>query len=371
MRRLNPFYIHQLATWPNFTWDKEAIWPVLAELKHKQGRLKGTMDFLGFALRDETTLQTLTMDVIKSSEIEGEILNLSQVRSSIARKLGIEIAGLVPADRHVDGVVEMMLDASQNYRQVLNKERLCAWHSALFPAGRSGLYKITVGDWRNNANGPMQVVSGAMGKEKVHFEAPEANRLDKEMRLFLKWFNKKDSTDPVLKSALAHFWFVTIHPFDDGNGRIARAIADMQLARSDGDVNRYYSMSTQIRVERKLYYEMLEKNQKGNLDITTWLLWYFNCLDAAFNATDKIVKRVLSKTKFWDKHAKKSINARQRLLLNKLLDGFEGKLNSSKWAKIAKCSTDTALRDIQDLMQKKMLKQEEGGGRSTSYKLKH
>lgn len=362
-------YIHQLNEWPDFTWDYEAIQPILSTVRHKQGRLKGYMEVLGFALRNETTLQTLTLDVLKSSEIEGEILNSDQVRSSIARKLGMDIGGLIPADRNVDGVVEMMLDATQNYKQSLNKSRLFDWHAALFPTGRSGMHKITVGNWRNNEKGPMQVVSGAMGKEKVHYEAPQSDRLQKEMKLFLKWFNSADSIDAVLKSAIAHFWFITIHPFDDGNGRIARAIADMQLARADGNYQRFYSMSAQIRLERNAYYDILEKSQKGKLDITEWLTWFLNCLDRALSATDEVLKRVLNKTKFWDKHIQTSINERQRIMINKLFDDFEGKLNSSKWAKIVKCSPDTALRDIQDLIDKNILQKESSGGRNTSYVL--
>lgn len=347
----------------------ERLLPLLAQVRNKQGRLKGYMDLLGFNLRSEASLQSLTLDVLKSSEIEGEILPSDQVRSSIARRLGMDIAGLVPADRTVEGVVDMMLDATQNYRHKLSKDRLFAWHAALFPSGRSGLHKIVVGDWRDAAKGPMQVVSGAMGKEKVHFEAPEAERLKKEMSNFLKWFNAADSTEPVLKSAIAHLWFVTIHPFDDGNGRIARAIADLQLTRADADAQRFYSMSAQIRVERKAYYLILEQTQKGNLDITDWLLWYLNCLDRALNTTDKKLKNVILKTKFWDQHSNTIINERQRLMINKLFDGFEGKLNSSKWAKMTKCSADTALRDIQDLIKKQILKKEEAGGRSTNYHL--
>ncbi len=365
-----PQYIYEINKWPGFYWDKEAILPLLTAIHHKQGRLKGFMEALGFALRDETALQTLTTDVLKSTEIEGEFLSPDQVRSSIARKLGLDIAGLVPSDRNVEGVVEMMLDATQNYNKPLNKDRLCSWQAAMFPGGRSGMHKITVGDWRDNEKGPMQVVSGAMGKERVHYEAPKASRLRKEMNLFFKWFNAKNFPDAVLKSALAHFWFVTIHPFDDGNGRIARAIADMQLAKADGDAQRFYSMSAQIRLERKGYYQILEKTQKGTLDITGWMMWYFNCLNRALSATDETLKRILGKTKFWDKHTKTEINERQRLLINKLFDGFNGKLNTSKWAKIAKCSPDTALRDIQDLMKKKILVKEKAGGRSTSYVLK-
>jgi Fic family protein len=366
---MHPLYVHEQSWWPNFIWNNDTLLPVLSVVRHKQGRLKGYMEALGFSLRSETTLLTLTEDVLKSSEIEGEVLNREQVRSSIARKLGMDIAGLVPADRHVDGVVEMMLDATRNYKKPLTSDRLFGWHSALFPAGRSGMHKITVGKYRNSKKGPMQVVSGAMGKEKIHFEAPEAKRLKKEMKQFIAWFNSKEKMDPVLKSALAHFWFVTVHPFDDGNGRIARAIADMQLARADEGSQRFYSMSAQIRVERNAYYDILEKTQKGKQDITGWMLWYLNCLDRALNTTDKSLQKVLAKTKFWDTHANTPLNERQRIMVNKLFDGFFGKLSTSKWAKMAKCSNDTALRDIQDLLKKNILVKEEGGGRSTGYML--
>lgn len=368
MRRI---YIYQKVGWPEFTWDNDALLLVLSALRHKQGRLKGYMEALGFVLRSEASLKTLTLDVLKSSEIEGELLSPEQVRSSIARKLGMDIAGLVPADRNVDGVVEMMLDATVNYKTKLTQDRLFGWHSALFPGGRSGLHKIQVGAWRDNEKGPMQVVSGAMGKEKVHFEAPDASLLKKEMRVFLKWFNSKNDLDPVIKSAIAHFWFVTIHPFDDGNGRIARVIADMQLARADGDHQRFYSMSAQIRLDRTTYYNMLEKTQKGNLEITEWLLWYLKCLDRALNVTDQGLQSVLGKTRFWDAHVHTVINERQRLMINKLFDGFNGKLTSSKWAKITKCSTDTALRDLNDLIQKNILVKEDAGGRSTNYHLRN
>ncbi|MEO5644172.1 MAG: Fic family protein [Bacteroidia bacterium] len=364
MRRI---YIHQDLNWPDFTWNHELLLPVLASLRHKQGFLRGYLGAIGFEQRNEAALQTLTLDVLKSSEIEGEIYDSNQVRSSIARHLGMDIAGLVPADRNVDGVVEMMLDATQNYKAPLTNDRLFSWHASLFPEEKNG---ITVGNWRNNEKGPMQVVSGAMGKERVHFEAPEAERLGREMELFLNWFNTENNLDGVLKSAVAHFWFVTIHPFDDGNGRIARAIADMQLTKADGDAQRFFSMSAQIRVERRKYYEMLEKVQKGSLDITPWIMWYLDCLNGALNATDATMHRVLYKTQFWDEHAKVPVNERQRLLMNKLLDGFEGKLTSSKWAKIAKCSPDTALRDINDLITKGVIEKENSGGRSTAYFLK-
>ena len=330
----------------------------------------GRMESLGFDLRNEATLETLTLDVLKSTEIEGEYLNPDQVRSSIARRLGLEIAGSVESDRNVDGVVEMMLDATQNCFNPLTAERLFDWHAALFPTGRSGMYKITVANWRTDSTGPMQVVSGAMGKEKVHFQAPDSSLVESEMSRFLDWFNKSSELDLVLKASVAHLWFVTIHPFDDGNGRITRALTDMLLAQSDRSSQRFYSMSAQIRLERKQYYEILEKTQKGNLDITDWIKWFLNCLLNALKSTDTILNRVLFKADFWTRHAKTIMNERQKKLLNKILDGFEGKLTSSKWAKIAKCSKDTAIRDINDLINKNILKKDEAGGRSTNYELK-
>jgi Fic family protein len=364
-------YIHQLSSWPRFTWSREQIDPLLAEVKTRQSRLLGRMDGLGFGLQAEANLQTLTLDVLKSSEIEGELLNAEQVRSSIARRLGIDIAGLIPADRHVEGIVEMMLDATQQFLQPLSEERLFSWHGALFPSGYSGMYKIQVAAWRDNTKeDPMQVVSGPSGRETVHFQAPDAERLPYEMNQFIQWVNDDTTTDPVLKAALAHLWFVTIHPFDDGNGRIARAIADQQLARADGSSRRFYSMSAQIRKERKEYYDVLETTQKGSLDITTWLRWFLECLNRSLLATDETLAVVLQKARFWENHATTPLNQRQTILINKLLDGFEGKLNTSKYAKITKTSTDTALRDIQDLLRKKILVKEVGGGRSTSYMLK-
>lgn len=311
------------------------------------------------------------MDVLKSSEIEGEVLNPSQVRSSIARRLGMEIAELIPADRNVEGVVEMMLDATQRYNDVFTQERLLEWHAALFPTGRSGMHRIVVVAWRDNLKeDPMQVVSGPMGRERVHFQAPDADVLQTEMEAFLRWFNSAQPIDPVIKSAVAHLWFVTIHPFDDGNGRIARAIMDMQLARADESAKRFYSMSTQIRIERNAYYDILEDTQKGTMDITEWLQWFLGCLDRAVAATATTLAIVMRKAKFWDRPATKTINDRQKLMLNKLQDGFEGKLTSSKWAKITKVSQDTATRDIQDLEERRLLEKEAAGGRSTSYILK-
>ncbi len=366
MRRIG-VYIHERKEWPEFTWDQEKLLLVLLNVRNKQGRLVGFMESLGFSSKTESILATLTLDILKSNEIEGELLDQDQVRSSIARRLGMDIAGLIPADRHIEGVVEMMLDATQNYQQPLTKERLFNWHASLFPTGKSGMYKILVGEWRNDETGPMQVVSGALGKEKIHYEAPAADRLDKEMELFLDWFNNENVPDAVLKAALAHFWFITIHPFDDGNGRIARALADMQLARADGSSQRFYSMSAQIRKQRNEYYNLLETSQKGSLNISAWLLWFMNCLSESLDASEENLAGILAKTRFWQRHSDKTLNVRQRTMLNKLFDGFEGKLSSSKWSKIMKCSPDTALRDIQDLIEKEMLRKESAGGRSTNY----
>ena len=364
-------YIHQLPDWPKFHWDQDALAAPLADIRHRQGRLLGRMESLGFSFQKEAELETLTLDVLKSSEIEGEKLPAEQVRSSIARRLGIETGGTVPAERDVEGIVEMMLDATQNFSKPLRDERLFGWHAALFPTGRSGMRKIIVGAWRNDADGPMQVVSGPVGKEKVHYEAPAASLLEREMSAFLTWANDAvDKTDAVLKAALGHLWFVTVHPFDDGNGRIARAIADWALARSEGSPQRFYSMSAQIRQERNHYYEILERTQKGTLDVTPWMEWFLGCLGGAFDGTDTTLAAVLRKARFWESHAQVAINVRQRGILNRLLDGFDGKLTTTKWAKLAKCSHDTALRDIQELIEHGILKKDARGGRSTSYSLK-
>jgi Fic family protein len=362
-------YIHERPDWPKYTWDQEKLAPKLAAVRHRQGRLIGRMEAIGFPLRKEAELQTLTLDVLKSSEIEGEVLSPEQVRSSIARRLGMDIAGAIPADRHVEGVVEMMLDATQNFDKPLTAERLFGWHAALFPTGRSGLHKIIVGAWRDDSKGPMQVVSGPIGHEKVHFEAPAAKRLKSEMAKFIGWANKTSDIDPVLRAALAHLWFVTIHPFDDGNGRIARAIADWALAQSENSSQRFYSMSSQIRLERNDYYDILKETQKGTLDVTEWMEWFLGCLDRAIAGTESSLAGVFRKARFWENAAGKSINDRQRLILNKLLDGFEGKLTSTKWAKLAKCSQDTAQRDIQALIDQRILVKDAAGGRSTSYSL--
>lgn len=364
-------YIHQLDSWPKFTWKNEQIAALLGEVRNRQGRLMGRMEALGFPLRAEALLQTLTLDVIKSSEIEGEVLDPKQVRSSIARRLGMDIGGIVASDRHVDGVVEMMLDAAQNFDKPLTKDRLFGWHACLFPTGYSGMRKIIAGAWRDNSRGPMEVVSGVSGSERVHFEAPDAGRLNLEMKNFLHWFNGDAEIDPVLKAGIAHFWFVTIHPFEDGNGRIARAITDMQLARADGSAQRFYSMSVQIRKERNAYYEVLEKMQKNTrMDITAWLEWFLACLDRALILTERTLAEVFRKAHFWELHPSESFNERQRMIINKLFDGFEGVLTSSKWAKIAKCSQDTAIRDIVELIEKGILVKSAAGGRSTSYLLK-
>lgn len=362
-------YIHDLEAWPAFNWKVAALADQLAAVRHRQGRLLGRMQGMGFDLRAEAVLETLTEDVLKSSEIEGEILDKDQVRSSIARRLGMDIGALTPADRNVEGVVEMMLDATQRYQEPLTRERLFDWHAALFPTGRSGMTRIVVGAWRNEESGPMQVVSGPIGRERVHYEAPAFDRLDAEMDAFLDWFNAAPTTDPVLKAAVAHLWFVTIHPFDDGNGRIARAIADMALARSEDSSQRFYSMSAQIRLERADYYAILERTQKGDLDITAWLDWFLACLDRAFDGAETTLGAVMRKARFWEGLAGQTLSARQTKVVNRLLDGFEGKLTTSKWAALTKASTDTALRDITDLIDRGVLAKDEGGGRSTSYSL--
>ena len=362
-------YIHEQKDWPNFQWRDDQLAALLAEVRHRQGRLLGRMEALGFQVRNEAVLNSLTEEVLKSSEIEGDILDKDQVRSSIARRLGLDIAGLVPADRDVEGVVDMMLDATQRYSEPLTADRLFGWHAALFPTGRSALAKIRTGAWRDDAHGPMQVVSGPIGREKVHYEGPPAKKIAQEMKAFLKWFEAERTIDPVLKAAVAHLWFVTIHPFEDGNGRIARAIADLALARSEDTPQRFYSMSAQIRAERNAYYDMLETTQKGDLEITKWLRWFLECLGRAFDRAEELFGAVMDKARFWERFADTAVNERQRKVLNRLLNGFEGKLTSSKYAKLAETSQDTAGRDIADLVEKGILARDEAGGRSTSYSL--
>ncbi len=363
-------WIHEHQNWPNFTWDAEILAFKLADIRHRQGRLLGRMEGLGFELKREATLGTLTNDVVKSSAIEGENLNPKEVRSSIARRLGIDIAGLIPASRDVEGIVEMMLDATQHFSKPLTKDRLFDWHAALFPTGRSGMHKITVGGWRTIDAGPMQVISGPIGKEKVHFEGPTAERIEKEMDAFIAWRAGEDDTDPVIGAGIAHLWFVTIHPFEDGNGRIARAIGDMALARADGTPDRFYSLSSQIETERKQYYDQLESQQRATPDITDWLSWFLDCLGRAISNAEITLGNVLFKAQLWDMINQKPVNDRQRLIINRMLEGdFEGFMSTSKYAKLAKCSNDTALRDIQELKKHGIFIQNHGGGRSTSYRL--
>ena len=363
-------YIHENPDWPSLRWDDVKLLTLLADVRHRQGRLLGRMEGLGFRLRTEASLTTLTADVIKSSAIEGALLDAGQVRSSIARRLGLDFGGNVQPSRDVEGVVEMMLDATQKYSEPLTAERLFGWHASLFPTGRSGMRRITVGAWRPAEIGPMQVVSGPMGRERVHFEAPLADRLQHEVLVFLDWFGAANGIDPVLKAGIAHFWFVTIHPFEDGNGRISRAIADMALARAEDTIERFYSMSTQIEAEKKQYYLNLEQSQKGGTDITSWLEWFLGCLGRAIAGAEEGLAGVLRKAKVWERiNSQSPVNERQRKVINRLLDGFEGKLSTSKYAKLAQCSGDTALRDVKILVDRGILVQDEGGGRNTSYRL--
>src|SRR5215471_7019109 len=362
-------YLHERADWPRFRWNAVKLVEPVASVRHRQGRLIGHMEALGFNLQQEAELQTLTADVLKSSEIEGEKLDAEQVRSSIARRLGMDIGDLKSADRHVEGIVEMMLDATRNYTEPLTAERLFAWNASLFPTGRSGMTKIKAGAWRDDRTGPMQVVSGPLGKEHVHFEAPKADRLDQEINAFLDWFEAESGIDSVLRAGLSHLWFVTIHPFDDGNGRIARAITDMVLARSENSPQRFYSMSAQIRLERKAYYDTLEATQKGTMDVTLWMEWFVSCLGRAIDGAQGILSAVLAKARFWERIKGVPLNRRQRFVVNRLLDGFQGKLTTSKYAKLAKCSQDTALRDIVALVESGILVRGTEGGRSTAYSL--
>lgn len=362
-------YIWQQPQWPRFEQDHARLVDALAETRHAQGKLLGRMEALGFDMRGEAMLRTLTEDVVKTSEIEGEILAPDRVRSSIASRLGLDAGGLPVPDRAVDGVVEMTLDATRNYADPLTGERLFSWHAALFPTGYSGMRRIRVGRWRDDADGPMQVVSGPLGRQRVHYAAPPAERLGQEVSAFLAWFEDMGSMDPVLAAGMAHLWFVSVHPFEDGNGRIARAIADMALARSEGSAERFYSMSAQIRLERNAYYDILEATQKGGLDITDWQAWFLGCLGRAVGSARRTLASVLAKADFWETHASEVLNARQVKVLNRLLDGFEGRLTSSRWARMNHCSQDTANRDIRDLVERGILVRSRAGGRSTSYDL--
>lgn len=362
-------YIWQANDWPHWRFDLAALAGSMAEVSRAQGVLLGRLADVGMALRDQASLAALTEDVVKTSEIEGETLSVESVRSSIARRLGVDIGALAPVDRHVEGVVEMVLDATANAAAPVTQERLFGWHAALFPTGYSGLAKISVGAWRDDANGPMQVVSGPIGRQRVHYEAPSANRLDAETRRFLDWVNGPSNDPPLLRAGLGHLWFVTLHPFDDGNGRIARAMGDLLLARADGSSQRFYSLSAQIQRERKAYYDILERTQKRSMDVTEWLLWFLETLHRAVDQAQLTLDMVLAKARFWQHWGSMPLNERQVKLLNKLLDGFDGKLTTSKWAAIAKCSQDTALRDISDLLTRGVLRKADAGGRSTSYEL--
>ncbi|WP_395069276.1 Fic family protein [Paraburkholderia silvatlantica] len=362
-------YIWQAGEWPHWRFDLAALAEPMAEVSRAQGLLAGRLADVGLALRDQASLAALTEDVLKTSEIEGEQLDVASVRSSIARRMGVDIGALAPVDRHVEGVVEMVLDATTNSRAPVTRERLFGWHAALFPTGYAGLSRINVGAWRDDASGPMQVISGPIGRQRVHFEAPPANRLEAETRRFLDWLNGPAQEPPLIKAALAHLWFVTLHPFDDGNGRVARAIGDLLLARADGSAQRFYSLSAQIQRERKGYYDILERTQRGSMDVTPWLAWFFDALHRAVDQAQITLDSVLAKARFWREWATTPFNERQVKLLNRLLDGFDGKLTSGKWAAIAKCSSDTALRDVNDLLARGALRKAEGGGRSTSYEL--
>lgn len=368
VNNMNAIYIWQRKGWPHFDWNIEQISYKLARIRHLQGHLIGVMSMAGFDLKKITELEALSNDIVNSSEIEGEFLDKAQVRSSVARHLGLEIDGLPDADRYIDGVVQLMMDATENYQEPLTEERLFGWHSALFPTGRSGMFKITVGNWRQGDE-PMQVLSEPMGRERIHYEAPNSSNVAAEMKLFLDWCNQQEAIDPVIKAAIAHIWFVTIHPFDDGNGRITRTITDLFLTRADELPQRFYSMSAEIRKRKKQYYEILEKTQKGDLDITDWLEWFLDCLESALLETRQVVANIMKKASFWDHHRTTPMNERQIKIVNMLWDGFEGKLTTSKWAKIAKCSSDTALRDIRDLLDKQVLRKTDEVGRNTNYEI--
>jgi Fic family protein len=362
-------YIWEKPDWPNFRWDDRRLIEPLAVARLKQGRLLGSMARLGFDLKLEAQLEALTEDIIKSSEIEGEVLDRNSVRSSIARRLGVKEAAVAPSDRRTEGVVEMMLDATENYARPLTRERLFAWQAALFPTGYSGMHRVITGKWRDDSDGPMQVVSGPIGKQRVHFEAPPAGWLDAEMMRFLEWFNSKNEIEKLLRAGLAHLWFVTIHPFEDGNGRAARAIADQALAQSEESGQRFYSMSSQIRKERSDYYYTLEKTQKGNVDVTDWMVWFLNCFSRAIDGAELAATNVLRKADFWQRYAREIFNERQKAVLNRVLDGFEGNLTAKKWSALTKVSIPTAQRDINDLLERNVLFRNAGGSKNTSYDL--
>lgn len=362
-------YIWQSSAWPQWRYDLAALARPLAEVSRAQGLLLGRLADVGGATRDQASLLALTDDVVKTSEIEGEHLNVASVRSSIARRLGVDIGALAPVDRHVEAVVEMVLDATANCWQPVTDERLFGWHAALFPTGYSGMARINVAAWRDDQSGPMQVISGPMGRQKLSTEAPPADRPPSEMARFIDWLNAESDVPPLLKAGLGHLWFVTLHPFDDGNGRIARAVGDLLLARADGSPQRFYSLSAQIQRDRKGYYEILERTQKGDMDVTGWLVWFLDSLRCALDQAHQTLDSVLTKARFWQRWVATPLNERQAKVLNRLLDGFDGKLTSSKWAAIGKCSADTALRDINDLLARGVLRKIAGGGRSTGYEL--
>ena len=360
-------YIWQAPDWPQWRYDLAVLARPLAEVSRAQGLLLGRLADVGAATRDQASLLALTDDVVKTSEIEGEHLNVASVRSSIARRLGVDIGALAPVDRHVEGVVEMVLDATTNCRQIVTEEHLFGWHAALFPTCYSGMARIKVAAWRDDATGPMEVISGPVGRQKVHFQAPPADRLPSEMVSFLDWLNTDSKVPPLLKAGLGHLWFVTLHPFDDGNGRIARAVGDLLLARADGTPQRFYSLSAQIQRDRKAYYEILERTQKGDMDVTDWLVWFLESLHRSLKQAHQTLDAVLIKARFWQRWAATPLSERQAKVLNRLLDGFDGKLTSSKWAAICNCSSDTALRDINELIARGVLRKMTGGGRSTEY----
>ena len=362
-------YIWEHQEWPHLTWDHGRLLEPLGAARLKQGRLLGSMARLGFDLKLEAQLEALTEDVIKSSEIEGEVLDRDSVLSSIARRLGVPAAAVVPADRRTEGVVEMMLDATENYKALLTPERLFGWQASLFPTGYSGMHKVKTGAWRDDAAGPMQVVSGPIGRQRVHYQAPPAAQLDGEMQAFLDWFNRRGEPEGLLRAGLAHLWFVTIHPFEDGNGRVARAIADQALAQSEDSGQRFYSVSSQIRKERSDYYDMLERSQKGALDVTDWLVWFLDCFLRALDGAEAACANILGKADFWQRYAREPFTKRQKTVLNRFLDGFEGKLTARKWAAIGKCSIPTAQRDINELVERSILRRNPGGSKNTSYDL--